>query len=310
MKMPGRLLTLFSLSFLISSHAFAQKAEMNPPHVVIMRAVVNPETGRLNIYGENFDAKGKRTPSVLLGRNLLTPVSVSSTFIDVLLPPNLQPGTHLLIVTNGPSAEDCDSLDLSVGGAGSKGDKGDKGDPGAPGPKGDKGDAGAAGVKGDTGDTGTQGPAGTYPSLSSLITMVGPDLPDVRVDSSVADATVWTDLPSRTLDFTKQLGPSRLRITYQDTLGALTQYIAGCEWRILLDGTQIAFFSAGDLEAGGVQWRIVNAAHVAWATAAAGPHRIVVQNRGNRGAWDNNYTRQCVSGWNTTGNFLSVEEIP
>jgi hypothetical protein len=309
MNTPGRLLTLFSLGLLFSTHAFSQK-DANPPKVVIVRAAVDPATGRLDIHGENFDAKGKRTPSVFLGRSLLTPVSVSSTFIDALLPSDLAPGTYLLIVTNGPSAEDYDSLDLSIGGVGPKGDKGD---PGAPGPKGDKGDTGAAGEKGDKGDPGPMGPPGPAATLSSLTTMVsmaGPNLSDVRVDSTVAAAGVWTDVAGRTLDFTKQYETSKLRVTYQDTLGALTQYIDGCEWRILLDGVPIAFFSAGDLEAGGVQWRIANAAHMAWANAAAGTHRIVVQNRGNRGAWDSNYTRQCLSGWNTTGNFLSVEEIP
>src|SRR5262249_11376516 len=117
------------------------------------------------------------------------------------------------------------------------------------------------------------------------------------------------DLPNRVLDFTKQFPNSKLKITYQDTLGALSQFDAGCEWQILLDGNSIAFFSTADLFSNNMSWHMANAAHMAWANAAAGNHRIVVQNRGNRGAWGGG-TEECLSGWNTTGNFLSVEEIP
>ena len=52
-----------------------------------------------------------------------------------------------------------------------------------------------------------------------------------------------------------------------------------------------------------------SSAHVAWANAAAGNHVVQVQNRGNRGAWGQG-TNECLQGWNNTGNFLSVEEIP
>jgi len=132
---------------------------------------------------------------------------------------------------------------------------------------------------------------------------------DVRTNSDVVPAGVWRDLPHRLLNFTKQFPGSKLKITYQDTLGTDGQYFAGCEWQILLDGNIVAFFSDADYE-GPMSWRMTNAAHVAWADAPAGSHQVIVQNRGNRGAWSIYGTYECLSGWNTTGNFLSVEEIP
>ena len=186
---------------------------------------------------------------------------------------------------------------------------------GAAGPIGPMGPMGPAGINGLDGATGPEGPMGpqgpagaAQPALSSLISMVGPNLPEVRTNSSVVAARVWRDLPSRVLTFRKQFADSKLRVTYQDTLGTYGQFYQGCEWRIVLDGNQILFFSAGDLE-GFANWRMDNGAHVAWATANDGMHTIIVQNRGNRGAWGAG-TSECLSGWNTTGNFLSVEEIP
>ena len=174
------------------------------------------------------------------------------------------------------------------------------------GPAGINGQDGAIGPEGPMGP---QGPAGAaQPPLSGLITILGPNLPEVRTNSSHVAARVWRDLPSRTLTFRKQFAESKLRVTYQDTLGTYGQLYAGCEWRIMLDGNQIAFFSAGDYE-GPLNWRMDSGAHVAWASATDGMHTIIVQNRGNRGAWVGG-TSECLSGWNTTGNFLSVEEIP
>jgi hypothetical protein len=154
-----------------------------------------------------------------------------------------------------------------------------------------------------------QAMASASPAPSSLITMMGPNLGDYRNNASNSGAGAWWNIPNRTLTFTKRYGTSRLKITYQDTLGTLGQYYAGCEWQILLDGNQIAFFSDADGDHPGVQWRMSNASHVAWGAGAAGQHTVVVQNRGNRGAWGNG-TSECLQGWNTVGNFLSVEEIP
>jgi hypothetical protein len=153
----------------------------------------------------------------------------------------------------------------------------------------------------------TPAPAMTPPR--TLITMIGPNLGDVRVSSTVVPAATWYDVPNRTLSFVKRYADSRLRVTYQDTLGGNGRFYAGCEWRMLLDGGEIMFLSDADADRPPDTWHMSNAAHIAWASGAAGAHVVQIQNRGNRGAWGAG-TNECLQGWNTTANFLSVEEIP
>jgi hypothetical protein len=150
-------------------------------------------------------------------------------------------------------------------------------------------------------------PAVTPPR--TYLTMIGPNLGDIRINANVVAPGTWFDVPNRTLVFTKRSSDSRLRITYQDTLGGHGRFYAGCEWRILLDGSEIMFFSDGDADRVPESWHMSNAAHIAWGSGAAGNHAVQVQNRGGRGAWGSG-TNECLQGWNTTGNFLSVEEIP
>lgn len=132
-------------------------------------------------------------------------------------------------------------------------------------------------------------------------------LPDVRVTSGMAPNT-WFPLANREVSLNKSTNTSKLRITYQDTLGAKTFYYNGCQWRILVGTTVVAVFSDADVE-GPWGWRMHNGAHVAWAFGIpAGTHQIKVENLrvSNSAA----IATECLSGWNTTGNFLSVEEIP
>jgi hypothetical protein len=147
---------------------------------------------------------------------------------------------------------------------------------------------------------------------SSLITTTSGNLADWRNNTSVSVAGKWTDIPGRSLPFNKKYATSKLKVTYQDTLGTYGYVYQGCEWQILLDGAAIAFFSDADVAsptAGGPVWHMSNGAHVAWGTGAAGAHTVSVQNRGNSGAWGSG-TTECLQGWNTSGNFVSVEEIP
>ncbi|MBI5543447.1 MAG: hypothetical protein HY901_06130, partial [Deltaproteobacteria bacterium] len=141
------------------------------------------------------------------------------------------------------------------------------------------------------------------PVLSTLVTMAGPGLGDVRNNSGTAALNTWWDIPNRTVTFTKRFASSRLKITYQDTLGTLGPDYGTCIWRFLLDGSAIASFSDADLTAA-TAWRMTNAAHMAWATGTAGAHTVQVQ--GLRAGT----ATECLQGWNTNGNFLSVEEIP
>jgi hypothetical protein len=128
-------------------------------------------------------------------------------------------------------------------------------------------------------------------------------LPDVRLNNGQATNT-WFVLTKRVLDFHKVSGASKLRITYQDTLGTKAAVHNACHWRIVVDTTVHAFFSDGDYE-GPYGWRMHNGTHTAWVfDIPAGPHQLRVEALRTPSATD------CLSGWNNTGNFLSVEEIP
>jgi len=156
-----------------------------------------------------------------------------------------------------------------------------------------------------------------------LITRTSGKLPDIRVAATMeatnylaVAAQTWVQVTGRELDFTKRYADSLLKITYQDTLGTMGRSYDGCTWRILVDGSQVALFSAGDGErlSGAGHWKMANGAHQTWVEAlAAGAHKVTVEARGNRGAWNSDYTvgtKECLMGWNTSGNFLSVEEYP
>ena len=143
-----------------------------------------------------------------------------------------------------------------------------------------------------------------------MITYVGPNLGDQRNNSTFTTAGTWWAIPGRSVTFTKRFPTSLLRVTYQDTLGANSQFFDGCQWRFVLDGNEVAWFSTADMDGPSIAWRMQNAAHEAIVSGtAAGAHTLVVQNRGNRGAWAAG-TSECMMGWNTNSSFLSVEELP
>jgi hypothetical protein len=113
----------------------------------------------------------------------------------------------------------------------------------------------------------------------------------------------WYTLPGRSVTINKTSDTSKLRITYQDTLGARTATYNACQWRFMLDGNVVAWFSDSDVE-GSVGWRMHNGAHVAWSlNVPAGAHTVRVDNLRMSTA------SECLSGWNNIGNFLTIEEI-
>ncbi|MDH5232591.1 MAG: LamG domain-containing protein [Gammaproteobacteria bacterium] len=164
-------------------------------------------------------------------------------------------------------------------------------------------------------------------SMASLVSVVTnmddyrliPDTSTVASHIQAAEQT-WTDIPERVVNFTKYFENSRLKIIYQDTLGSHSRFYQACEWRILLDGNVVSHFSTADDDhthgtttiQNSSAWTMDNGAHMAWAVAPVGQHTVTVQARHNRGVWGTevNNTTQCLQGWNTVGNFLSVEEIP
>ena len=153
--------------------------------------------------------------------------------------------------------------------------------------------------------TGAEGPAGPKGDPGLLgVTIVGP-LGESKMLMQHLNGQWYALLPNRVVNFTKVSSTSKLRITYQDTLGAKGTGNS-CYWRFMMDDqTQVASFTDSDLD-GSTQWRHHNGAHVAWAfTVAAGPHKLVIENLKTAAS------AECWSGFSTTtSNFISVEEIP
>jgi hypothetical protein len=135
------------------------------------------------------------------------------------------------------------------------------------------------------------------------MTMASP-FTEVKLTSSHVVNT-WFTLTNRVLTYNKVSDTSKLRITYNDSLGARASASNACHWRIVVDGIlEASRFSESDVD-GSFGWRISNGSHVTWAAnLPAGQHVIRIDNMRTPAAME------CSSGTNTTGNFLSVEEIP
>ena len=225
----------------------------------------------------------------------------------------------------GPQGPQGDSGPMGPAGvAGVAGPQGLQGDTGPIGPAGPQGPAGPTGLQGLVGlqgppGVGAQGPAGLDGPMGPMgpaglqgpkgdsgilgFAIAGP-FSDVRL-TGVQLASTWIPLSGRVLYLFKSSDTSKLRITYQDTLGARSTIYGACQWKILVNGVAVSTFSAGDLENPNFGWRMQNGAHMAWAfNLPAGTHEIRVD------GWRSPSAAECLSGWNTTGNFLSVEELP
>jgi hypothetical protein len=200
-----------------------------------------------------------------------------------------------LVGANGACTRGETALHWSI--AGAQGPSGPAGPSGLPGPN------GPVGPQGPQGPSGPEGPAGPKGDPAMLGFAIVTSLPDVRVTGAYA-ANTWHPLANRIVYLNKTLDSSKLRITYQDTLGSRASQYNACQWRITLDGVVLALFSDASVE-GPLGWRMHNGAHVAWGfNVSAGPHLVQVDNLRTLA------TPECLSGWNTTGSFLSVEEIP
>ena len=165
------------------------------------------------------------------------------------------------------------------------------------------------GVKGNVASTANVSAAGTV-SAGTALTVAGQGVASnfqyvfINKDwrNQAADST-WKAIPNRSMTYTKTRANSVLRITYQDTLGSYANNYDRCRWRILVDSTQVAYFSDADIQMG-VAWRMHNATHTALAAGVtAGKHTISVQSMMVPGG------TECLMGWNTSQNFLAAEEV-
>ena len=137
--------------------------------LVIGAAAFDAATERLAIHGHNF---GGVPGAVALNGFPLSPLTWTSTFVEVSLSKATPPGTYLLSVSRGVGSVQFDTFNVSIGTGGEPGPPGPPGppgDPGAPGPKGDKGDPGPPGPSGVTGLAGRScGPGGVVKGFDLL----------------------------------------------------------------------------------------------------------------------------------------------
>ena len=128
----------------------------------------------------------------------------------------------------------------------------------------------------------------------------------LRPDTQGFAESQWFPVTDRVINFTKCSDTSLLRVTYQDTLGTRASIYGMCEWRIVLNDLQYARFSAGDHQSGTVRWTMDNGSHTAIIpNFPAGEVELEVQVRLNT----TESGAECLSGWNSIGEYLSVEEF-
>src|SRR5262249_35876889 len=161
-------LTLISRAGFQATTVYAAPAGTPPPQLTISKVVPNGlDTSHptLAIEGANFGT----APEVYMGVSggylvQLTVLSASQNFINAQLTgATSSPGTYMLVVSRGRSANDVYSVTVTIGAAGVAGSQGlpcPSGPPGPSGPQGATGPAGPSGPQGATGPAGPSGPSG------------------------------------------------------------------------------------------------------------------------------------------------------
>jgi type VI secretion system VgrG family protein len=114
----------------------------------ILRAIPDPAGGVLFIHGENFGVD----PTAFLDGLELALSFASDSLIQAEIPPDLEPGTYLLIVWRShranwpPRIDDLAVMDLTLGAVGPEGPPGERGPAGERGPEGQIGPPGRDGA--------------------------------------------------------------------------------------------------------------------------------------------------------------------
>ena len=119
-------LTILSMMFLASSDLSAQsrgkseksdksKKSSKPdrkPQLIIDSVQISDPT--ISIFGKNFGDN----PTVFIPGASLSPLQLQPPSTDVMvvamLPPNVTPGTYVVIVSRGPSSNDTFAIDVSI----------------------------------------------------------------------------------------------------------------------------------------------------------------------------------------------------
>ena len=166
-----RLLVVVFLTFSISqlSWANAEQDRRNDgrdgrprPVLKITSILVDGENSQILISGLNLD--NGITPIVTLGdSSYILSVCKSCYDKNLITAEYVDPiaeGDYLLTVTTGPSEEQTDTYDLTVGAVGPEGPQGPQGEQGLPGEQGLQGEQGPPGEQGPQGEQGPPGEQG------------------------------------------------------------------------------------------------------------------------------------------------------
>jgi hypothetical protein len=120
--------------------------------LVITKVEVNYALSQMTIHGRNFATASGIPPVVQFMGTGVGVVTYDASNVTISVPlAFLDAGSYLLTMSTGPSIEQNDSFNVTLGTQGPKGDPGPQGSTGAqgsPGPKGDKGDTGPQGAPG------------------------------------------------------------------------------------------------------------------------------------------------------------------
>jgi hypothetical protein len=147
----------FSRAVVLAVIACSLALADSPGRLLITDAKVDFVAHSITISGQNF---GTTSPSVLLDSTVLSVVNHTATSIVATLSPIPPAGSYLLDVAIGPSQNDFDLFDITIGTQGPQGIQGIQGVQGQTGPQGSQGPQGSLGPQGSQGPQGTQGPAG------------------------------------------------------------------------------------------------------------------------------------------------------
>jgi hypothetical protein len=129
---------------------------------------------------------------------------------------------------------------------------------------------------------------------------------------TLTNLNTYTDVPERTLSYTKKEESSILKITYEDSFGVHFKGDNGkCGWRLLVDGNPIggekwfqptsAWGIQGERQSTSLIWILSG--------VSRGNHSFTIQ---SKRAEADEFTLECENGWAREGyqdNFLLIEEI-
>jgi hypothetical protein len=152
-------------SFLLASMFLAVPGARSAATPVILSAVVNASTNRINITGAAFSPAGT-APTVTLDNTVLVLVSFTNQTVLANLLSGLRAGSYRLVLTN--SSSQATTFAVTIGAVGPAGPQGPPGPQGPAGAQGPRGPQGAQGIQGPQGPPGTPGTGSVFQGSYSV----------------------------------------------------------------------------------------------------------------------------------------------